>query len=150
MGKPEGHESPNSKPQNFQNPLGGSASSSIGELIAKVTAQFSFLVRDEIKFASLQAKAKVTKLGTGGALFAVAGVLALYMFGILLLAAGFGFSTFLPTWLAFLCVAGILFVIILLLALFGVFKLKASKKHKVDPKAGMLKNLDAVKKGIKK
>lgn len=150
MGKPEGHESQNPKPQNLQNPLGGSSSSSIGELIAKVTAQFSFLVRDEIKFASLQAKAKVTKLGTGGALFAVAGVLALYMLGILLMAAGFAFATFLPTWLAFLCVAGILLLLILILVVIGILKLKASKRHKVDPKSGMLKNLEAVKKGLKK
>ncbi|MCI7690717.1 phage holin family protein [Trueperella pyogenes] len=122
---------------------------SIGELVAKITAQFSALVRDEISYTKLQATAKVKKLGIGGALFAVAGVLALYMLGTLLLAAGFGFATIMPVWAAFLAVSGILLLIILLLALIGALSFKASKKHDVDPKSGLQKDIDAVKKGIK-
>ncbi|MCI7552089.1 MAG: phage holin family protein [Actinomycetaceae bacterium] len=124
--------------------------SSIGELVAKITAQFSALVRDEMKYAQLQAKAKVTKLGVGGVLLAIAAVFALYMLGTLLLAFGFGLATVLPTWAAFLIVSGVLLVIIIVLALIGLAKLKASKEHTIDPKTGLLKDVDAVKKGLGK
>ncbi|WP_124055372.1 phage holin family protein [Arcanobacterium ihumii] len=122
----------------------------IGELVAKITAQFSALIRDEIKYAAAQAKTKATKLGTAGALFAVAGILALYMLGILLLAAGFGLANVVSTWLAFLIVAGGLLVIILILALVAMSKIKSSKQNIVDPKAGINKDVDAVKKGMNK
>lgn len=121
---------------------------SIGELVAKITAQFSALVRDEITYTKLQATAKIKKIGTGGALLAVAGVLALYMLGTLLLAAGYGLATVMPTWAAFLVVSGILLLIILILALVGLLLFKASQKHTVDPKDGLKKDINAVKKGI--
>ncbi|QOR47997.1 phage holin family protein [Trueperella pecoris] len=125
-----------------------SGGQSIGELVAKITAQFSALARDEISFAKLQAVAKVKKLGIGGALFAVAGVLALYMLGTLLLAAGYGLATVMPLWAAFLVVSGILLLIIILLAVVGLLRIKASQKHVIDPKAGLKKDIDAVKKGM--
>ena len=127
-----------------------SASPSLGELVAKITAQFSALVRDEIMVAKLNAKAKVTKLGVGGVLMVVAAVLALYMLGILLLAAGYGIATVLPTWAAFLIVAGVLLVIILVLVLVGVAKFKASANDKIDPKSGITEDIQAIKKGIQK
>ena len=122
----------------------------IGELVAKVMAQFSALVRDEINVTKLNAKAKVAKLGIGGVLLAVAGVIALYMLGILLIAAGFGIGRAFGDayWLGFLIVGGVLLLVTAIVALIGVAKLKASKQHPIDPKAGLSKDLDAIKKGI--
>ncbi|MFP7696366.1 phage holin family protein [Trueperella sp. LYQ143] len=128
----------------------GPGTQSIGELVAKVTAQFSALVRDEITYTKLQATQKVKNLGTGGVMFAIAGVLALYMFGILLLAGGYALSLVVPLWAAFLIVAGILLLVILILALIGKSKMDAAKKNVIDPAGGMKKNVAAVKKGIKK
>lgn len=122
---------------------------SIGELVAKITAQFSALVRDEIRYTKLEATSKVKKFGIGGVLLAVAGVLALYMLGTLLLAAGYGLATVMPTWAAFLVVSGGLLLIILILALIGIQRFKAAQKHIVDPKGGLEKDIDAIKKGIK-
>ncbi|MCM3907820.1 MULTISPECIES: phage holin family protein [Trueperella] len=121
---------------------------SVGELVAKITAQFSALVRDEIRYTKLQATSKVKKLGIGGVLLAVAGVLALYMLGTLLLAAGYGLATVMPLWAAFLVVSGGLLLIILILALIAVSRFKAANKHTVDPKGGLEKDIEAVKKGI--
>lgn len=123
---------------------------SFGELIAKITAQFSALVRDELRYATVQAQAKVKKLGIGGGMFAVAGVLALYMLGLLLLAAVAGFANLVPWWAAFLIVSGILLLIIIILALIGLNRMKSAKKNKVDPKSGIEKDINAVKKGLGK
>lgn len=125
-------------------------SPSIGELVAKITAQFSALVRDEIKFAGIQLKAKATKSGIGGAMFAVAGVLALYALGILLMAAAYGIAEALPIWLSFLIVGVVLLVICGILALVGAKKLKAAKKNVVDPKKGLERDVNALKKGFEK
>ncbi|MCI6573955.1 MAG: phage holin family protein [Actinomycetaceae bacterium] len=127
-----------------------STGTTIGELVAKVTAQFSALVRDEISIAKLNAKAKVTKLGIGGVLLAVAAVLSLYVVGILLVAASFGVSAALGNrpWLGFLIIGGALLLVTLIVALLGVAKLKASQAHTVNPAAGLAKDVEAVKKGI--
>lgn len=124
--------------------------SSIGELVAKVTAQFSALVRDEIAVVKLQAKEKVVKLGMGGVLLAVAALIALYLLGMLFIAAGFGLGAALggAYWAGFLIVAGILLVIVLILALVGAAKLKASSQHQVNPAHGLSKDVDAFKKGL--
>ncbi|MDD7465658.1 MAG: phage holin family protein [Actinomycetaceae bacterium] len=126
------------------------AGATIGELVAKVTAQFSALVRDEISITKMNAKAKVTKLGIGGVLLAVSAVLAFYMLGILLMAAGFGVGAALGNrpWLGFLIIGGALLLLTLIVALLGVAKLKASKAHVVNPTTGLAKDVEAVKKGI--
>lgn len=131
-----------------QGPIAPKSGQSVGELIAKVTAQFSALVRDEITYTKLQATSKVKKLGIGGALLAVAGVLALYMLGMLLTAVAIGLGQVVPMWAGFLIVAGILLLIILILALIGANRMKASKKHEVNPAVGLQKDVDAVKKGL--
>ncbi|MDP9800668.1 hypothetical protein J2S49_000744 [Arcanobacterium wilhelmae] len=129
------------------NPTPGS---SIGELVAKITAQFSALVRDELKYATVQLQAKVTKLGVGGAILAVVGVLAFYLLTLLFGAAVAGFATIMPVWASFLTVAGILLLIMIILALVALAKIKSSKQNVVDPKAGLTKDVDAVKKGFTK
>lgn len=82
-------------------------------------------------------------------MFAVAGVLALYGLGILFLAAVWGLATVLPLWASALIVAGVIFLICAILALIGKKKLDASKAHTIDPKTGLNKSMEAVKKGFK-
>nr|WP_216452519.1 phage holin family protein [Arcanobacterium phocae] len=127
-----------------------SSGGSIGELIAKITSQFSSLVRDEIKYTGLQAKAKVTRLGIGGVLLAVAGILALYMLGFLFTGIAWAFAIILPIWAGYLITAGILLVIILILALVGKKSIDKASQATVNPKAGLVKNVEAIKKGFEK
>ncbi len=122
----------------------------IGELIAKVSEQFSSLIRDEIEFATVNLKAKLTKIGIGGALIAAGGALAIFSFTLLLFGAVAAFALIMPWWAAFLSVAGILLALTVLLVVIGLTKLKASKKHVVDPKGGFQQDVDAFKKGLDK
>lgn len=130
-------------------PNRGADSRSLGELVSSLTEQFSTLVRGEIELAQLNLKSKLTAGGIGGALLAAAGVLALYMFGLLLLAAAWAFSNIMPMWAALLVVSAILLVIIAALGAVGAMKLKASKAVKVDPKCGLMESVEAAKKGLK-
>ncbi len=120
----------------------------IGELVARVSEQFSRLIRGELELAQTNLQAKVTKLGVGGGLLAAAGVLALYAFGLLLLGAVWGLAEALPLWAAFLIVAAILLVIVAILALAGKKQLERSKEFQVDPAAGIKLDVEAAKKGI--
>lgn len=122
----------------------------IGELIATLSEQLSSLVRDEIQLAQENLKAKVTKLGAGGGVIAVGAFLALFVFTFLLLAAAAGFAEIMPWWAAFLVVAGILLLIVIILVLVGLLLIKASNKHKVDPKGGLEQDVAAFKKGLEK
>ncbi|QRV02386.1 phage holin family protein [Arcanobacterium phocisimile] len=127
-----------------------STSGSIGELVAKITSQFSALVRDEIKYTKLQAQTKIKRLGVGGVLLVVAGVLALYMLGFLFTSIALAFSLLVPEWAGYLITAGILLLIIIVLALIGMSSLKKAKDAEIDPKIGLTKNVDAIKKGFEK
>ncbi|MCF2706080.1 phage holin family protein [Arcanobacterium haemolyticum] len=122
----------------------------IGELIAKVSEQLSSLIRDEIEFATVNLKAKLTNIGVGGALIAVGGVLAVFAFTLCLFGAVAAFALIMPWWGAFLTVAGILLALTLILVLIGLLQIKASKKHVVDPKGGLEKDVEAIKKGLDK
>lgn len=123
---------------------------SIGELIASISEQASTLVRGEIDYASANLKAKIQKLGVGGVLLAVAAFLAVFIFLLLLLAAVSAFANIMPVWAAFLTVAGILIILAAILAAIGTARLKASKRHVVNPKDGLSQDIEAFKKGIKK
>lgn len=129
-------------------PQGEQEKQSLGALVASMTSQLSMLVRGEIELAQVQLKSKFTKLGIGGAMFAVAGVLALYMLGLLLLGAVWAFGLILPLWAAFLVVSGILLLVIVGLVLFGITELKKSKEFPVDPKSGLQATAEAAKKGF--
>lgn len=122
----------------------------IGELVAKVTAQFSALIHDEIHMSKLQVKAKLAKLGTGGALLAVAAVVALYMLGMLLMAAAFGIGAALGGrwWAGFLIVGGALLLVTAVIVAIGVAKLQTAQQDRVNPAAGIAKSVDAFKKGL--
>lgn len=94
---------------------------SIGQIVSDATADVSTIVRSEIELAKLEIKNDVTHVGKGIGMFAAAGVLALFAFGILLLGAAWGLEagTALPLWASLLIVAGVLFLITAILALVG-------------------------------
>ncbi|AZN31094.1 phage holin family protein [Flaviflexus salsibiostraticola] len=121
---------------------------SIGELVAGISERFSRLIRDEIELAKVQAAAKAQKLGVGAGLLAAAGVLALYAFGILLLAAVWGIANALPLWLSALIVGFVLLLICAILALVGIKSIKKSNEYVVDPKSGLINDIEAAKKGL--
>ncbi|MDO5494764.1 MAG: phage holin family protein [bacterium] len=128
----------------------GSDTRTIGQLVSTISGQFSGLVRGELELAQANLKEKVAKLGSGGAMLAVAGVLALYMLGMLLAAGAWAFSLIMPIWAGFLIMAGILLLFILVLVLFGLRAMKKSKEFEVAPGEGIKKSVEAAKMGFKK
>lgn len=92
----------------------------LGQLVADASTDVSSIVKSEIQLAKLEIKSDVSKGGKGAAMFAVAGVLALFMLGFLLSAAVWGLhAAGLPMWASSLIVAGVLLLIVLVLALMG-------------------------------
>lgn len=132
------------------NASGGASERSIGELVSTIMEQISSLVRGEIDYALANAKAKGSEIGTGGVLFAVAGVVALFGVSMLLFAAAAAIATVLPWWAAFLIVGAALLAIAGILALVGKSHLDKSKDYEIDPKAGVDRSIDAVKTGFRK
>lgn len=132
----------------------------LGELLKRLSDQVTGLVSGEIELAKAKLKAMLAKLGAGGALLAVAGVLALYLLGMLLWAASYGFAHLWAAvsggvagnfmWAGVLSTSAVLLLVILVLAGVGAAMLKKAQKDKPDPKAGMAKSVESLKKGLNK
>ena len=84
-------------------------------------------------------------MGLGAGLLAAAGVLALFIFGLLLGALTTGLSHVMPLWAAFLVVALILTLIAVTMALIGIKRLKAAKADTPTPQEGLKESVNAVK-----
>ena len=123
----------------------GSAQPTLGELIARISENISALVRGEIDLAKAKGQRMAKEMGLGAGLLAAAGVLALFIFGLLLGSLTAGLSNVMPLWAAFLVVALILTVIAVPLALIGVKRLKAAKESTPTPQEGLMESVNTVK-----
>ena len=103
----------------------------IGQLVSDATNDLSSIVRGEIELAKTEITSSVSHAGKGAGLLAGAAVLALYMFGLLLLAAAWGIvAAGLPVWAGLLIVAGVL---LLVAAILGFLGYQAVNKAKPTP-----------------
>lgn len=92
----------------------------IGQLVASATRDVSTLVRQEIELAKAEIGVAAKAGGKGAGMFAGAAFFALFGLGFLLTAGAWGLvAAGLPTWLAFLIVAVVLFLVAVILALVG-------------------------------
>ena len=124
---------------------GSSAQPTLGELIARISENISALVRGEIDLAKAKGQRMAKEMGLGAGLLAAAGVLALFIFGLLLGALTTGLSHVMPLWAAFLVVALILTLIAVTMALIGIKRLKAAKADTPTPQEGLKESVNAVK-----
>ena len=92
---------------------------SIAALITQVTEESSRLVRTELKLAQVEMTAKAKTAGVGIGAFGVAGILALFGIGCLIVTAIFALALVLPTWAAALIVGVLVFAIAGVAALIG-------------------------------
>jgi Putative Actinobacterial Holin-X, holin superfamily III len=92
----------------------------LGQLVADASHDLSAIVRSEVALAKAELRADAASAATGAALFAVAGVLAFLALVLLLIAGAYGLvaAGFAP-WAAFLVVAGVLWLLTVLLAVVG-------------------------------
>lgn len=90
-----------------------------GELVSRLTAQLSTLVRSEVKLASAEVKGKVKPLGTGIGLFAGAAFVGIAAIQLLLVTAVLLLHLALPAWLSALIVAVVLLILAGILVVVG-------------------------------
>jgi len=126
----------------------GSTRPNLGNLVSKLSDQVQALVKGEIELAKVKAANMAKRSGLGIALLVVAGVLVLYMLGFLFGAAAEALALVVPVWAAKLIVAGILLVLLLILALVGKASLQKGMSEKPDPQEGIKEGIAAVKKGL--
>lgn len=89
----------------------GGADSSVAQLVEKMSAQVSALVRDEMALATAEMKRKGAQAGMGIGLGGAAGVLALGALGALIAAAVLGLASVVAAWLAATIVGVVLLVL---------------------------------------
>ncbi|MGB3686644.1 MAG: phage holin family protein [Ornithinimicrobium sp.] len=107
----------------------------IGQLVADASADVSSIVRSEVELAKVEIKNDLTHAGKGVGMFAGAGVLGAYGFGLLLLGLAWVIAIWLPVWAGLLIVAGVLFLIAGILALIGkgqIGKVKGKPEKAID------------------
>ena len=94
-----------------QSTTGDVDNSSTAQLVERLSAQVSALVRDEIALATVEMKQKGSRIGAGLGISGAGGLLALYGVTAVLAAAVLGLATVLDAWLAALIVGVVLLAV---------------------------------------
>ena len=94
-----------------QSTTGDVDNSSTAQLVERLSAQVSALVRDEIALATVEMKQKGSRIGAGLGISGAGGLLALYGVTAVLAAAVLGLATVLEAWLAALIVGVVLLAV---------------------------------------
>ena len=97
-----------------------SADNSVAQLVERMSAQISALVRDEMALATAEIKRKGAQAGKGIGLGGAGGVVAVLGLGTLVAAAVLGLATVVPAWLAALIIGVVLLVLAGGLAIVGI------------------------------
>lgn len=123
---------------------------SMGELFSALSTQVTTLVNGEIELNKLKVKNFAKKFGAGGALLALAAVFALYLLAWVFHTIELAIAVALPAWAASLITTVILLLIVAVLAAVGASLLGKSQADVPDPKDGLTRDIDALKKGLGK
>ena len=101
---------------------------SMGTLVKDVSTHMSTLIRSEIELAKLEITETVKTGATGGAFFAVAGVIGAFSLFFFWFMVAWILDIWLPTWAAFTIVFFVMVLIAALFAFIGWRKVKKIKK----------------------
>jgi uncharacterized membrane protein YqjE len=102
------------------------AGPSVGQLMERLSAQVSALVRDEIALATAEMKRKGAQAGMGVGIGGAGAVVALLGFGALVAAAVLGLATVLAAWLAALIIGAALLVLAGVVSAAGISQVRKS------------------------
>jgi MFS family permease len=100
------------------------STASTGELVQRLSAQVSELVRRELDLARTELATKGKRAGAGAGLAGAGGVVALFGVGALIASAIAGLATVVPVWLSALIVGVVLLLVAGVLALVGRSRLR--------------------------
>ncbi len=101
---------------------------SMGALVKDVTTHMSTLVRSEIELAKLEITQTVKTGATGGAFFAVAGLIGAFSMFFFWFMVAWILAIWLPIWAAFTIVFVVMLLMAGVLALLGLRKVKKLRK----------------------
>lgn len=138
-------QQPKQPPTASSSSASAAAQPTLAELVTRISDNISALVHGEIDLAKAKGKRMATTMGMGGALLAVAGVVALYGVGFLLGTIVELIALALPLWAAKLIVTVVLLLIAAVAALLGAKRLQAAKADMPDPKGALQHDLNTVK-----
>ncbi|MDQ2788562.1 MAG: hypothetical protein DLM60_06850 [Pseudonocardiales bacterium] len=102
------------------------ADASVGQLVERLSAQVSALVRDELALATAEMKRKGAQAGVGIGIGGAGAVVALLGLGALVAAAVLGLATVLAAWLAALIIGVVLLVLAGMISAFGIIQVRKS------------------------
>lgn len=119
---------------------------SVFELLADVPVLLRELVENEIELLKAELLQKLKAAGIGAGLIAIAAVLALLFFGVLLTSAILALSLVMPGWLAALLVGFVLLVAIAILVWLGIRSVKkAMPPLPTETIDSVMRDIDAIK-----
>jgi hypothetical protein len=119
---------------------------SIGELTSDLGEQLSRLIRDEMRLAQAELKAKGKRAGIGAGLFGGAGLISFYGLGCLITAAVIALALVLPDWLAALIIGVALLAVAAVAALMGKGQVQqAAPPVPTEAVASTKKDIEAAK-----
>jgi uncharacterized membrane protein YqjE len=104
----------------------GGADASVGQLVERLSAQVSALVRDEMALATAEIKRKGARAGAGIGMGSVGALVAVLGLGALVAAAVLGLANVLAAWLAALIIGGALLVVAGVISGLGIVQLRSS------------------------
>lgn len=123
---------------------------SIGDLLTDLGEETKRLVRDEIRLAQFELRAKGKRMGRGAGLFGVSGLLGMLGLATLVAAAVLALSGVMPPWVAALLVGGALLVIAGLAALIGRHEVtQAVPPTPTEAITGVRDDMRTVKQGLR-
>jgi membrane protein len=102
------------------------ADASVGQLVERLSAQVSALVRDEMALATAEMKRKGAQAGLGIGIGGAGAVVALLGLGALVAAAVLGLASVLAAWLAALVIGLALLVLAGVISGFGITQVRNS------------------------
>lgn len=118
---------------------------STGQLVTQAAAQLSALVRTEIALGRAEVMEKGKRLGMGAGLLAAAGVLGLYAFGLVIALVAVVLDRDWPAWLAVLVPLLALGTLCLLLAAFGISRLRSGAEAPTEATHSLRDDFESVK-----
>lgn len=117
-----------------------------GELVSRLSADVTQLVKDELRLAQLEVTGKAKNAGVGVGMVGVAGLVALYGVGVLLACAVLALALVLDAWVAALLVGVALLVVAGVVALVGRSRVQdAAPPIPERAVAGVKQDVDAVR-----
>ena len=118
---------------------------STGQLVTQAAAQVSALVRTEVALGKAELMEKGKRLGMGAGLLATAGVLSLYAFGLLIALIAVVLNRDWPAWLAVLVPLLALGTLTLLLAAFGISRLRSGAEVPTEATHSLRDDFESMK-----